>query len=242
MRLPTQFESGTVVVFGGSFDPITYTHIQVAAEVINFGLADQVCEIIPQPYNGIQVWVVPCGMRPDKRTNVSSQQRLEMVSIALDAMIPASFPVFVESTEIDHGRYYPTRELMCLYRSRYPALRFKVLMGNDLLTSLHTWDDFTALIAENQFIIYQRIFTATAVITPDDEGCVTLNDPRKTKLHVETIAGLGMSPTLSNISSTEVRKRLSTRGLDAIVGLTPLEVIQYIRRHGLYDPPISSVE
>lgn len=42
-RFPTNFESGTVVIFGGSFDPVTYTHIQVASEVLNFGLADQVC-------------------------------------------------------------------------------------------------------------------------------------------------------------------------------------------------------
>ena len=42
MRAPTYFESGVVAIFGGSFDPITYTHIQVATEVINFGFADQV--------------------------------------------------------------------------------------------------------------------------------------------------------------------------------------------------------
>lgn len=42
-RYPIDFESGTVVVFGGSFDPVTYTHVQVATEVLNFGLADQVC-------------------------------------------------------------------------------------------------------------------------------------------------------------------------------------------------------
>jgi len=41
-RYPTYFESGTVVIFGGSFDPVTFTHIQVASEVLNFGLADQV--------------------------------------------------------------------------------------------------------------------------------------------------------------------------------------------------------
>ena len=43
LRSPTNFDAGTVVIFGGSFDPITYTHIQIALEVVNFGLADQVC-------------------------------------------------------------------------------------------------------------------------------------------------------------------------------------------------------
>ena len=174
-------------------------------------------------------------MRPDKRTNVSSQQRLEMVSIALDSMIPADFPIFVESTEVDAGRYYPTRELMCVYRARYPCLQFKILMGNDLLSWLHLWDDFQALVSENQFIVYTRIFTSTAVIEPDNEGNVSLNDPSNTRITVESISGMGMSPTLSNISSTEVRKRLNLRGIQSIVGLTPLAVIEYIRQHSLYD-------
>jgi nicotinate-nucleotide adenylyltransferase len=227
LRRPTQFDSGTVVIFGGSFDPITFTHIQVAAEVINFDLADQ-------------VWVVPCGMRPDKHTNIQPHQRLEMVSVAIESMIPDDFPMFVESTEIDGGRYFPTRELMCLYRARYPGLRFKVLMGNDLLTSLHLWDDFPDLIAENRFIVYSRIFTCETIIEADEKGSVILNDAARTRLQVEQICGQGMNPTLSNISSTEVRKRLITKGVRGIVGLVPLAVIQYIVKHGLYGTPPQS--
>jgi hypothetical protein len=71
MKVPEDFQYGRVVIFGGSFDPITFTHIQVATEIINFDLADQ-------------VWIVPCGMRPDKHTNISPEERCEMVSIALE--------------------------------------------------------------------------------------------------------------------------------------------------------------
>lgn len=227
LRKPTQFESGTVVIFGGSFDPITFTHIQVAAEVINFDLADQ-------------VWVVPCGMRPDKHTNIQPHQRLEMVSVAIDSMIPEDFPMYVDSTEVDEGRYFPTRELMCLYRARYPGLRFKVLIGNDLLTSLHLWDDFPDLISENRFIVYTRIFTCESIIEADAKGNVILNDAARTRVQVEQISGQGMSPTLSNISSTEVRRRLMSKGIKGIVGLTPLSVIQYILKNGLYITPPQS--
>ena len=229
IRRPTHFDSGTVVIFGGSFDPITFTHIQVAAEVVNFGLADQ-------------VWVVPCGMRPDKRTNIQPHQRLEMVSIAIDSMIPSDFPMYVESTEVDAGRYYPTRELMCLYRAKYPNLTFKVLFGNDLLSSLHLWDDFQSLVAENSFIVYKRIFTAKSALEPDEEGRVVLNDENRTEITVEQISGLGMNPTLSNISSTEVRKRLTCKGIGSVVGLTPLPVIYYIVQNGLYFLPPQTPE
>ena len=229
IRRPNKVESGTIVIFGGSFDPITITHIQVAAEVIHFELADQ-------------VWVVPCGMRPDKRTNIEPRHRLEMVSMAIDSMLPHDFPMFVDSTEVDAGRYVPTRELMCLYRQRYPGLRFKVLIGNDLLSSLHLWDDFTSLISENKFIVYKRIFTSKLGLEPDSEDYVCLNDEGKTRIQVEQISGVGMTPTLSNISSTEIRKRMVTKGIHAIAGLTPLCVINYITDNKLYFLPPQTPE
>lgn len=229
IRRPNQVKSGTVVIFGGSFDPITITHIQVAAEVIHFELGDQ-------------VWVVPCGMRPDKRTNIEPRHRLEMVSLAIDSLLPQDFPMFVDPIEVDEGRYVPTRELMCLFRERYPQLRFKVLIGNDLLSSLHMWDDFPLLILENQFIVYKRIFTSKLVMEPDGEDYVYLNDENKSRIQVEQISGIGMTPTLSNISSTEIRKRMVTKGINAIAGLTPLCVINYITEKKLYFLPPQTPE
>jgi nicotinate-nucleotide adenylyltransferase len=226
MRRPTYFEEGTVIIFGGSFDPVTYTHVQVAMEALAFGFADQ-------------VWMVPCGMRPDKPTQVSPECRLEMVSLALDAMASAKLPIFVDGTEVDAGRYLPTRELMCVYRSRYPKLKFKVLMGNDLLGSLHTWDDFPDLVRENRFLVYKRICTNDSprhrVFEDDESDTVHLLDPSKTKLHVERLRDSdGFHPVISNVSSTEVRKRLEMKGPSAVAGLTPLYVVEYIVKHGLY--------
>lgn len=225
MKVPVDFHGGCVVIFGGSFDPITFTHIQVATEVINFGLADQ-------------VWIVPCGMRPDKHTNISPEQRCQMVSIALDAMVPKNFPLYVDRTEVDNGRFFPTRELMCHYRSTYPRLTFKILIGNDLLEGLHRWDDFPDLITENEFIVYDRVFTSECIVVPDAESFVTLNDEARTRMKVQRIREsytAGIAPMLSNVSSTEIRKRLSARGINSIVGLTPLEVIFYIRENNLYN-------
>ena len=39
--------------YGGSFNPITNAHLNCAAEIIHSKLADE-------------VWIVPCGARPDK--------------------------------------------------------------------------------------------------------------------------------------------------------------------------------
>lgn len=227
MRRPTNFETGVVVVFGGSFDPITFTHIQVAIESLNFGFGDQ-------------VWIVPCGMRPDKPTQASPEDRLQMACLALDYMIPSNLPIFVETTEVENGRYFPTRELMCLYRSKYPNLSFKLLMGDDLVAGLHTWDDFPQLISENEFIIYRRLGTTEsprhrlADIAIDCDS-VRLCDKDRTVLKVERLCDSdGFHPVVSNISSTEVRKRLATKGSKSVVGLTPLPVIEYLIKKRLY--------
>lgn len=178
--------------------------------------------------------MVPCGMRPDKDTNVNPMHRLSLLSIALAAMIPLDMPVFVEPTEVEGGRYFPTVELMRIYRAKYPNLQFKILIGNDLLDGLHQWDDFHGLIRENSFMVYTRIYGAGCQGNCADDQ-VTLKDPDQTILAVERIQNdAGFSPVISNVSSTEVRKRIQKQGPRAIVGLTPLAVIQYIELHGLY--------
>ncbi len=232
MRQPTNFDTGVVVIFGGSFDPITFTHIQIAIEALNFGFGDQ-------------VWIVPCGMRPDKPTRASPDDRLNMVCLALDNMIPPDLPIYVEATEVDEGRYFPTRELMCLYRSKYPNLTFKLLMGDDLIGGLHTWDDFPELITENRFIIYRRLGTTESPrhrvgdINIDSDS-VRLFDKDRTVIKVERLCDHdGFHPVVSNVSSTEVRKRLQLRGSKSIFGLTPLPVVEYLIKNRLY--PIAHI-
>ena len=174
-------------------------------------------------------------MRTDKATTISPVHRLAIVTLAINAMVPEDSQIFVEGTEVVGGRYYPTTELMRLYRARYPGLRFKVLLGNDLLPSLHLWDDFPDLIAENKFMVYTRIYSTSSLGNTDEDDIVTLCDSNHTRLSIERIRNsFGFTPIISNISSTEVRKRMRMEGLRAIVGLTPLVVYEYIKQQKLY--------
>ena len=49
-----------IAVLGGSFDPPTISHLQLASEVINLLGFDEVL-------------IVPCGARPDKRNHSTPQ-------------------------------------------------------------------------------------------------------------------------------------------------------------------------
>ncbi|KAF4750747.1 hypothetical protein FOZ63_011241 [Perkinsus olseni] len=70
----------TVAVIGGSFDPPTLAHLMVASQVVQLGCADE-------------AWMVPCGNRPDKDTQVDAATRLRMTQAAIEAVIPEEFPV-----------------------------------------------------------------------------------------------------------------------------------------------------
>ena len=52
-----------IAVLGGSFDPPTISHLQLASETLN------VCPLIDE------VWIIPCGERPDKRLGASPETR-----------------------------------------------------------------------------------------------------------------------------------------------------------------------
>ena len=54
-----------VGVLGGSFDPPTVAHLQVAAEAYNKLSFDE-------------IWIVPCGYRPDKTHISEPRHRLAM--------------------------------------------------------------------------------------------------------------------------------------------------------------------
>jgi nicotinate-nucleotide adenylyltransferase len=216
MRYPVINDGATVAIFGGSFDPITFAHLMIAVEIINFSVADQ-------------VWMVPCGMRPDKDTVVSPHSRLEMLSLALDEMLTDDVPVYADPTEVNNGQFIPTVHLMSGYRKRYPTLNFKLLIGDDLLASLHTWDGFRELITENRYIVYTRK-------TDSIGDQVILNDPDRTVLQVERLSSSSkFIPMLSTASSSELRHRMEVTGdTSKIAGLTPKVVVRYIADNRLY--------
>lgn len=62
-----------IAIYGGSFNPITDAHLTMMAAIIHSRAADE-------------VWVVPCGKRPDKPSlKTSVAHRFLMVHIAIES-------------------------------------------------------------------------------------------------------------------------------------------------------------
>ncbi len=53
----------SVAILGGSFDPPTISHLQLASETLN------TCPTIDE------VWIIPCGSRPDKKLGATAEAR-----------------------------------------------------------------------------------------------------------------------------------------------------------------------
>ncbi|CEM14170.1 unnamed protein product [Vitrella brassicaformis CCMP3155] len=206
-----------VGVFGGSFDPITVGHIMTAAQVLHCGSVDE-------------VWIVPCGNRPDKKTTGAARHRLEMCRRAVEASFSHDFPIKVMSTEVDHGQFIPSYELMKRYASEHPSIDFWLIIGSDLVTTLQKWQHGPLLMKECRFLVVPRQGAET---TPADPRW----PPGITYRCLEDDAKAGeLDLFVTDISSTALRARLGRpMGRERLCeGLTPLCVLEYIREHGLY--------
>ena len=81
-----------IAVYGGAFDPITDGHLKCACEIIHARAADE-------------VWIVPCGTRPDKPSlRTPYLHRLIMCHLAVDTSFGSTFPIRVCDIEMAEAR------------------------------------------------------------------------------------------------------------------------------------------
>lgn len=115
-------------MLGGSFDPITTGHLKVACEIVHAKKADE-------------VWIVPCGIRPDKPSlRTPYMHRLLMCHLAVNTTFGSTFPIRVCDIEIAEPQALSTYHLMIRLREEYEDKQFMFVIGADLLSSIKTWD------------------------------------------------------------------------------------------------------
>ena len=200
-----------VAIFGGSFDPPTIAHMQIACEIYNnFEHIDQ-------------VWIVPCGDgRCDIKLRTPANHRLNMLHLIKDDLIAHNVPIFIDETEINRGEYIPTYYLLKELEETHKDMEFVFCIGTDLLEGLKTWDEYDKLVEEFEFIIVSREDYPLVLDLPE------VVYPKKYEVLETIISG----------SSTKVRNRIHSRIENklnlAINGLTTNRVIKYIKENKLY--------
>jgi nicotinate-nucleotide adenylyltransferase len=112
----------------------------------------------------------------------------------------------VELCSIERSLPQPNYTLTTLQAlaARYPDVQLRLVLGSDLKRETHAWHDFDNI----------RALAPPLWVSRQGHESV------------------GSEPALPEVSSTEIRRRLSTG--EPTSGLLPVAVADYIREHGLY--------
>ena len=136
-----------VAIYGGSFNPITDAHLTMCAAIIHSQAADE-------------VWILPCGSRPDKPSlKTSVADRFLMTHLAVESTFTREFPLRVCDIERNVDAAYQTVDLFFenpdpAKHVKYPTLaefytrsspdeppiEFIFACGSDLISSANEWD------------------------------------------------------------------------------------------------------
>jgi len=229
-----------VAIYGGAFDPPTNGHFSCCSEIIHSGLADE-------------VWITPCGPRPDKPRMIGSAiDRMLMCQLGVNTVYTPTFPVRVCDIETYEEESLATYDTLCRLRQKHADVDFLFVVGSDWLqpgTDLRTWESRDPADPTGK----GRIVTGDKLVTEFD--FLVLHRPGYDiedlsafgpRFNMLTMAG-GMKFVTTDISSTQLRKRMGNSlhireaigsnevNLDLVDGLMPPAVLSFILRSGVYN-------
>lgn len=189
-----------VAILGGAFDPPTLNHMLGAAEVIHSKQADE-------------VWLVPCGYRPDKPNLSPALPRYIMTQISVNTSFSPTMPIFVSDEELPLPKTLPTYDLLNSLRTKYPDNDFVFVIGSDWLspgTDLRDWTSNDPVTGEQTLKTGEKLvseFDFLVIPRPGYEiGELSKFGPRMRLLEMPS----GVTMMEGNLSSSEIRKRLAT--------------------------------
>ncbi len=199
-----------IALFGGTFDPIHLGHTTVAAAA---------CESI----GAGKVIFVPARRSPLKAffPEASDDDRLEMIKLAT-----AEEKIFGFSNyELKKPGPSYTLETVRYFRQQLGSgVTIYWLIGADTLEDLPHWYGITELIDECSLAVMHRAGFAP----PDFSKYISLwGETRINKMQQNIV-----ETPLVDISSTDIRKRLSTG--KEVAGMINPKVLRYVREHRLY--------
>ena len=134
-------ESASLVLYGGSFDPVHFAHLQMARSVI-------------EQMGPSKVIFIPAARSPLKPNSsiASDANRIKMLHLAT-----ADEPGFeVDDCEIQRGGISYTVDTVSMFRARYPNAKIHWIIGADQIKQLHRWHRIREITADLTFIILRR--------------------------------------------------------------------------------------
>jgi len=187
-----------VGIFGGTFDPVHSGHIEAVNSFLSGGLIDE-------------LWVMLTPDPPHKRDrnrHTPYHHRLQMLKLAFEGM--DNVRICTIEKELPQPSY--TLQTLRHLTKTYPEIRFFLCVGEDSVSSFHTWHRYRDIL---------KNFSLLAVKRPG-------SDAKKAEADVlDKTIFLEHKPV--DISSTGIRQNESVPEQ-----MVPDNVAAYIEEHQLY--------
>lgn len=130
-------------LFFGSFNPIHIGHLILANYILENSELDE-------------IWFVVSPQNPfkDKKSLLNDHHRFDMVQLALK-----NYPK-MKASNIEFSLPQPsfTIDTLTYLKEKYPKQKYTLIMGEDILETLHKWKNAENLVNENMIMVYPRIF------------------------------------------------------------------------------------
>ncbi len=205
-------------LFGGTFDPIHYGHINTANHIANWLSLKELS-------------LIPCHIPPHKSSaSATAQQREEMVQLVCNQQ-----PLFtLDNRELTKTSTSYTVETLAQIKQEHPNSCLFFIIGMDSLLSFTTWHRWQEILKLAHIVVSTRpgynlansnqatkdlltkhLADSLSAITNKSSGCILLSPENN-----------------HNISSSQIRCSLKEQL--PVQNLLPENIYRYINRYKLY--------
>ena len=196
--------------FGGSFNPPTYAHINIAkASIEKLGLD--------------KFFFVPVENLYNKPDLIDEVYRYDMLKIACKN----ENNIFVEDIELKKSRNLSAIEVFEMIENKYKKdndIAIFFVMGADNFIKLPNWKNAKELITKYQYIIFERNNSNLRSQIEENE----LLNKNKFNFHILKLEDY------SQISSGNIRTLIKNNDYEKCREFTKPEIIEYIKMNKLY--------
>lgn len=191
--------------FGGSFNPPTNAHINLAKQIINECNLDKLI-------------FVPIGDFYQKNELICFKYRYDM----LDMICNLNEKLEVSDIEKDKNMKLYAINIFKIIKEKYEKDNLYYVMGSDNLKNIKNWKGYNELIKDYKYIILERQ-------KDDFKQIIKKNFDIKSNIDNFTVIS---NENYMNVSSSLVREKIKKN--EKVSKLIPKEIEKYIYQHNLY--------
>lgn len=198
--------------FGGSFNPPTYAHLEVAKTAL-------------KQLNLDKVFFVPVGNLYNKPDLIDERHRYTMLKLACKD----ENKIDVEDIELNQNKNLSTIDAFKLISDKYKNVESYFIMGADNFKKLPNWKDSNELIENYKYIVFERKDNTHKDL--ELEQYIMNNEvlnKNKNNFNILTLK------KFDEINSGIIRNYIKQAEYSKCNKYTIQEVIEYIKKNNLY--------